>query len=965
MLVLLAVHCAAAVAAPALVRWRGRDAFWALALVPAAAAVWAVAPWAGGGAPRSAVLSWIPGLDLELALRADALAWMMVLITGGVGALIVAYCARYFDAGERGLPAFAGNLIAFAAAMLGLVLADDLILLYVFWELTTVFSYLLVGFHAEKRAARAAATQALVITTFGGLAMLAGLLMLGHEAGTTRLSRIVAHPPHGGLVPAALVLILVGALSKSAIWPFGLWLPGAMAAPTPVSAFLHAAAMVKAGVYLIVRLGPAFGAETVWRPVVLAVGGATMVLAGWRALRETDLKLLLAYGTVSQLGFMTTLAGAGGRTAALAAVTVLLAHALFKAALFMAVGIIDRTTGTRDLRELSGLGRAAPALAAIATLAAASMAGVPATLGFAGKEAGYEAFAEGDPALLAVLVAGSGLTAAYSLRALWGAFARKDGVPDVETRHRAGPGLLVPPAVLAGLGLAAGLLAEALDAPLGREVADYPGPAGYHLSAWHGFGVPLFLTVVSLGLGVGLFLVRRPLAEIHRRTVVFDPAAVYRSIMDALNDTAVQITGAVQRGSLPGYLLVIVLTATGVGAAAAGFSRPWEEPDGWRLWDGPAQGAVAVLTVAVAVAAVAARNRGETVVLASASGYGVAMLFVLEAAPDLALTQFLMETASLIVFVLVLRSLPVAFTPTRPPGRRAVHIAVAVLAGCVVAAGTLLAGRARVAEPISAAYPAAAAQAGAKNIVAGTIVDLRAWDTLGESTVIALAALGVTSLVYARRRPGYRPRPPQGSETDVWAVEGMHAVDRFESFETEAEDRREGRWLAAGGTLAAERRSLLFEVVARLIFHTVLLVSLFLLFGAHSSPGGGFAGGIVAGLALVVRYLAGGPYELAAAVPVNVGLILGIGLICTTATAFGGLVWGGHALQSAALDGHLPVFGHVHFSTSLVFDIGVYLIVLGLVLDILTSLGAEADREAAIEARRGTGLGEYRREGTA
>ncbi|NEE23598.1 Na+/H+ antiporter subunit A, partial [Streptomyces sp. SID7499] len=321
---------------------------------------------------------------VALDLRLDALAELMVLLAAGVGALVLLYCASYFTDDTPQLGRFAGNLLAFAGAMLALVLADDLITLYVFWELTTVFSYLLIGHGSEHRHSRRSALQALVVTTFGGLAMLVGFLILGQAAGTYRISAIVADPPETTLaVSVAVVLVLCGALSKSAIWPFSMWLPNAMAAPTPVSAYLHAAAMVKAGVYLVARLAPAFADVPVWKPVVLVLGGATMLLGGWRALRLNDLKLVLAYGTVSQLGFLTLLAGTGNRDAALAAVAMILAHALFKAPLFLVTGIVDHAAGTRDLRKLSGIGRSLPYVAGVAVLAAASMAALPPLLGFA------------------------------------------------------------------------------------------------------------------------------------------------------------------------------------------------------------------------------------------------------------------------------------------------------------------------------------------------------------------------------------------------------------------------------------------------------------------------------------------------------------------------------------------------------------------------------------------------------
>ncbi|WP_246342276.1 Na+/H+ antiporter subunit A [Actinomadura verrucosospora] len=940
LLPLLAAYCAAAAAAPVLVRALGRAAFAPLAAVLAAAAGWAVWPWLRGGAPRTESWSWISGLGLHLYLRSDPLTWMMMVIVGGVGALIVLYCGRYFTGAEPKLGAFAGELVGFGAAMLGLVLSDDIVLLYVFWELTTVLSYLLIGYDAERGIARRAATQAIVITTFGGLAMLVGLLLLGQAAGTYRLSAILAAPPGGGAVTAAVALILVGALSKSALVPFGLWLPGAMAAPTPVSAFLHAAAMVKAGVFLVARLAPAFAGTPGWRPVVLGCGIATMLLAGWRALREHDLKLLLAYGTVSQLGFMFVLVGAGNRVAALAGFTVLLAHALFKSALFLAVGVVDHSTGTRDLRKLSGLGRRTPVLFGAAIAAAASMAGVPATLGFAGKEAAYEAFLGGDVGLAVLLAVGSALTAAYTLRFLWGAFARKEGVAPREV-HRPGALLLAPVVLLAAAGVVIGLLAAQLNAPIGREAAPFPvkGHGGYHLSAWHGFGLPLLLTAVSLAVGVALFVLGRRIA---RAPQFFEPEEVYLRFMHGLNTFALQLTGTVQRGSLPNYLLIILLVAAGLAGGAVVTGLPWPDPLSERIWDGPAQALVALLTVVAAAMAIRARDRGQTVVLSGASGFGVSTLFVLQGAPDLALTQFLVETASLIVFVLVLRRLPARFS-TRSPAQRTVHLAVGALTGLMAAVVTLLAAQARRSVPVSAAYPGAAKEAGGSNIVATALVDLRAWDTLGESVVIALAALGVTSMVFARR-PLSAP-PPPGPGTTVWGVEEITALDEAPP----------GGWLAAGSTLAAERRSIVFEAVARTIFHTVLLYSLFLLFTAHSAPGGGFSGGIVAGLALAVRYLAGGPFELREAAPVPAGALLGGGVVVAAGTALGGLGWGHAVLQSTSVDAHVPVLGHVHLVTSLLFEIGVYLIVVGLVLTVLNVLGAEVDRQTEAD-RAGGGV---------
>ena len=376
---------------------------------------------------------------MELAFRMDALSAVLCLLVLGVGALVLVYCARYFKNEDANIGPFGAQLLAFAGAMFGLVTADDLILLFIFWELTTILSYLLIGFARGRIFARRSALQALIVTTFGGLVMLVGLVMLGSAAGTYRISEILAQAAAGApqlagtFVDVAILLVLVGAVSKSALVPFHFWLPGAMAAPTPVSAYLHAAAMVKAGVYLVARLAPGFSDTASWQTTTAVLGLLTMLVGGWHALKQTDVKLVLAYGTVSQLGFLILVVGQGTANAALAGLALMLAHGFFKAALFLVVGIIDHQTGTRDLRQLSGLWRTSPTLFVVAALSAASMAGVPPLYGFVAKEAVFETLVQeaGQGAagawVLAGVVVGSALTVAYSARFVWGAFATKPG----------------------------------------------------------------------------------------------------------------------------------------------------------------------------------------------------------------------------------------------------------------------------------------------------------------------------------------------------------------------------------------------------------------------------------------------------------------------------------------------------------------------------------------------------------
>jgi multicomponent Na+:H+ antiporter subunit A len=360
MLAILFAHAVATAVAPLLVHRWGRMAFYPLALVPLGSLIWVALNWPSPGSAKTANVEWVPELSMNITLRFDALAAIMSVLVLAIGALVLFYCADYFHHHdghtEKRLPSFAAELVAFSGAMFGLVCSDNMLVLYVFWELTTVLSFLLVGHYAERATSRRAATQALLVTTFGGLAMLVGIVVLGNMSGTYLLSELIAAPPTGIAASVGVVLVLIGALAKSAIVPMHFWLPGAMAAPTPVSAYLHAAAMVKAGVYLVARMSPGFADSPPWRPMVVILGVLTMLLAGWRAVREYDLKLILAFGTVSQLGLITVMVGAGGGDLMLAGLAMLCAHAMFKASLFMVVGVIDHATGTRDIRRLAWLG---------------------------------------------------------------------------------------------------------------------------------------------------------------------------------------------------------------------------------------------------------------------------------------------------------------------------------------------------------------------------------------------------------------------------------------------------------------------------------------------------------------------------------------------------------------------------------------------------------------------------------
>lgn len=961
MIVVLAALGVAAVVLPFLARHIGSRVFLVASAIALGGFIHALTlgPAVLRGAASTPVerVSWVPQLQLSLDLRMDALSWLLALIVTGVGALVLLYCASYFSRTDPTVGRFAGVLIAFVGAMYGLVIADDVYLLFVMWEATSVFSYLLIGHYTNRRASRGAALEALITTTVGGLVMLVGLVILAVQAGSSSIPVILTETPEGALTTTAAFLVLVGALAKSAIVPLHFWLPGAMAAPTPVSAYLHAAAMVKAGVFLIARFAPEFADVPGWRIVLVALGVTTMLLGGWVALRQHDLKLLLAYGTVSQLGFLVVIAGYGTRDALLGAGALLLAHALFKSCLFLVVGIIDQQTGTRDLRALSGLGRRMPVVATVAALALASMAGIPPLFGFVAKEAVLHGLlASGAPeggggdlvAIVAVIgvVLGSTLTVAYGLRFFWGAFAAKPGVDAAPEPGRAHRAAVAAPAVLAAASLVLGLAPGLAHIGMAELAAAAPGPAGayeYELALWHGVGLELGLSLLTIAAGTALFLVRGRVELLQAWLQSgMDASDAYWRTMSGVDRIANRVTAVTQRGSLPFYLSVILGVFVAGTAAALVSVRVW--PSEVRLWDTPAQLAVGVVMIGAAVAATRAEKRFAALIVVGVTGFGMTALFAMGGAPDLAITQALVEVVTLIAFVLVLRRLPARLGDRHGSTRKLARAVIAVAFGSVMAAVALVVTASRTTEPISLAWPALARVIGhGANVVNVALVDLRAWDTLGELAVVIAAATGVASLLFLRGRIDLLPRVPRADlERTV--------RDRLErSSETDTTQR--SAWILAGLTLDPRNRSILLEVVVRLIFHAVIVLSIYLLFAGHNLPGGGFAGGLVAGLALVARYLAGGRYELGAAAPFSAGALLGTGMLIAASYTFAPLIFGASAMTSTYIEAEVWLLGEIEFVTSTIFDIGVYLIVVGLVLDVLRSLGAEVDRQG-----RGGGL---------
>lgn len=953
MLILLGALTVTALVAPWLIRVMGRPAFGVLSLVPAVGFFWVLSLFLSGtltdGGALVTDIEWMPTAHLNLEFRLDSLAGLFSLIILGVGALVLLYCWGYFDSNPRRLALFGGQMVAFAMAMFGLVISDNLLLMYIFWEVTSVLSFLLVGYYGERASSRRSAGQALMVTTLGGLAMLVGIILLGRQTGIWRLSEITQFQEFAATpyMTAAVALILAGALSKSAIAPAHFWLPGAMAAPTPVSAYLHSAAMVKAGIYLVARLAPDFNVVTAWHLVVIPLGLFTMLMSGWMALRQKDLKLILAYGTVSQLGFIMSVVAIGSREAMMAGLALTFSHSLFKATLFMIVGAIDHSTGTRDIRELSGLGRRSPLVATLAALSAASMAGVPPMFGFVAKESVlaavlYEPLLVGMPRNLMMvgIVLGSLLTMAYSLHFLYSAFATKPAdhpsgggtSAAVAGMIPMGPKLWLAPIILTSFTVVLGVwpvpLSEALNVhldnvlPLGADE-----PVGY-LALWHGFNLPLLLSLLIIAGGVVMHWQRELVARAQFEAAALGSAdSAYDSTLSFFRNLSLRLTASTQRGSLGVNLGIIfaALIALPIGALVLG-----ERTDvRLMLWDSPWQAMASVLIIVVSIAATRMENRLSEVIMVGVTGYSLAFIFALHGAPDLALTQTLVETVLMVVFMLVLRKLPTTtdWKPSPKVNRLRAWLSVAV--GLAVTTITMFAINARSSEPIAGFIPDLAYDIGhGANAVNVLLVDMRAWDTFGEISVLVIAATGVASLIYRTRSFSRDSRRPT-----------LRVTGR--------------RWLAAGvETERAQNRSLMVDVSTRILFPSMMVVSLYFFFAGHNAPGGGFAGGLVAALAFTLRYVAGGREELEEALPIDAGRILGTGLILGAAGAIWPMLLGNPPLTSDYWEFTLPLIGMVTVPSALLFDAGVYLIVVGLIMHILTSLGAQLDLEEEMRKQR-------------
>lgn len=758
---LLAIFALAGLA-PWLARALGRFAGWALAIAPLAfvGMLLAYAPRIAGGEAIRESLTWAPSLGLSISVSLDGLSFLFALLIAGIGALILIYAQGYLK-GHRHLPRMYAYLLMFMGSMLGVVLADNLLVMFVFWELTSVSSYLLIGFDHDRPSARHAALQALLVTGAGGLAMLIGVLLLGSAGQSFETSSLLdkadtirGHTLHGAMV----LLIALGAFTKSAQFPFHFWLPAAMEAPTPVSAYLHSSTMVKAGIYLLARLSPVLGGGPFWTTLLTVVGAVTMVVGAVLAFRQTYLKRLLAYSTVSSLGIIVMALGIGTAAAVEAAMAYLFAHAMFKGALFMVAGNIDHGTGERDVERLGGLGGAMPVLMSVGMLAALSMAGLPPFFGFVGKELLLKAFLEA-PAWSMLLVAAFVVTALLTV-----VVAVLTGVkpfigsrlPTPHEPHAPGAALLFGPAVLAILGLLAAMfpayLAHPVVAPAASSVMNHRLEPD--LSLWHGWTKELGLSALAVFAGIVLFYLRasgRLIVEVLRPLDRVGPAEIYESGLRGLNLLARVQTAIIQNGYLRSYLFITIGAASllvgytvwsrgQLSVLPSSFDVRWYEV------------AIGVIIALAAIAVPVVRSRLTSIAALGLAGYGVSIMFVIFGAPDLAMTQIAIETLTVVLFAIIFYRLP-DFRSITSTGQKVRDLLISVVAGALVTTLVLVASRSPVSDGISTWFGEHSLTSGhGRNVVNVILVDFRAMDTMGEITVLAIAAIGVFALLSPRRK---------------------------------------------------------------------------------------------------------------------------------------------------------------------------------------------------------------------
>ncbi|WP_399679646.1 monovalent cation/H+ antiporter subunit A [Xenophilus sp.] len=937
---------------------------------------------AGGNVVREQY-EWLGMLGLDLSFRLDGFAWLFCMLVLGIGALVVLY-ARYYMSASDPVPRFFAFFLAFMGSMVGVVLSGNLIQMVMFWELTSLFSFLLIGYWHHRRDARRGARMSLTVTGAGGLALLAGVLVLGRIAGSYELDVVLAsgdviraHP----LYPVALVLVLLGAFTKSAQFPFHFWLPRAMAAPTPVSAYLHSATMVKLGVFLMARLWPALSGTEAWFWLVGGAGVATLLLGGYIAMFQHDLKGLLAYSTISHLGLITLLLGLNSPLAAVAAVFHVMNHATFKASLFMAAGIIDHETGTRDIRKLSGLARPMPITATLAIIASASMAGVPLLNGFLSKEMFFAetVFLDAAPWLevaMPVLATVAGVfSVAYSARFVFDVFfgppcevrdpharhsvsslppegaapasGRPSGGAVPKAPHEPPHWMRVPVELLVLACLVVGIV-PAWSVGSFLAAAATPVVGGtlpyYSLAVWHGFNLPLVMSFVALAGGGVLYLLqrrRRAQGGLDDTPLLqrFDGQRIFENLLARLSELGRQgrrLLGT--RRLQPQLFLLVGLAVLGAGAAV------WLAPAGRGARELlPFSTMFAMTWIIGCVCAVAAAwqakfHRLAALMLASGAGLVSCITYIWFSAPDLALTQLVVESVTTLLILLGLRWLPMRKAEVRPAhggfgafkawSRRSRDLGLAACAGAGMAALAWLVMTRPFPQSISPYFlDKALPEGGGTNVVNVMLVDFRGFDTFGEITVLGIVALTVYALL-RRFRPAEEAMalPPQQRmvQTSDWAA-------------TDLVNPRRAKDAAVGYLMVP-------AVLVRLLLPLAALVSVYFFMRGHNAPGGGFVAGLVMSLALMLQFIVSGAAWTEEHLRLYPRRWIATGLLAALATGAGAVALGYPFLTTHTAHLHLPVLGELHVPSAMFFDIGVFSLVLGATMLILTALAHQSIR---------------------
>jgi multicomponent K+:H+ antiporter subunit A len=869
-------------------------------------------------------VAWLPELGLNLSLRLDGLGFLFALLILGIGILVIVY-ARYYLARHEPMGRFFAFLLLFMGAMLGLVLSESLLLMLMFWELTSLSSFLLISFWHHRSDARRGARMALTVTGGGGLALLAGVLLIGHIVGSFELSEVLvagetirAH----GLYPLTLILVLLGVFTKSAQFPFHFWLPQAMAAPTPVSAYLHSATMVKAGVFLLARLYPALSGSDWWFYLVSLSGLATLLLGAVTALFQHDLKGLLAYSTISHLGLITLLFGLGSDLATVAAVFHIINHAIFKASLFMAAGIIDHETGSRDMRRINGMWKYMPHTAALAMVASAAMAGVPLLNGFLSKEMFFSETLQQNLLgsfhwLLPIAATIAGVfSVAYSLRFIHEVFFNGEPVDLPKAKPHEPPRYMkIPVEVLVFLCLLVGmlpgwtvapLLAVAASASLGGEL-----PA-YSLAIWHGFNLPLAMSIVALLGGVLVYVLRQPLFRWYEGLPELDAQGIFRRCAGVLVDFSRDLTGLLENGSLQRYLGLMLGSALLLAAFALAPLADIDGPVALTPMDGITVLGLAALALTALLSAVFHRSHLVALMILSGSGMMVALAFARYSAPDLALTQLSVEVVTIILLLLTLFFLPDR-SPAESSSLRVIRDLLLAVGSGILVALLAYAVLTRPYESIAAFFlENSLSGGGGSNVVNVILVDFRGFDTLGEISVLAIAALGIYALLYGL----HLPHPALDHNGRPWSTDS---------------------------------HPMILDSLSRALLPMALLVSAFIFLRGHNLPGGGFIAGLITAVALILQYIAHGVTWTHARLRFSYHALAGAGVLIAALTGLGSWAFGRPFLTSAFGHFSLPLVGEFELATAMLFDLGVYLVVVGATLLILSNIGHVSQDESSKE----------------